>query len=145
MPRAEEPEPNGTVLDEPERAGSGEELHASLSAHLTEIIGHLSRLARIRVMRVRLRTGRVVFLALSGILLALVTAAAALAGVRLVIRGVSAGLLEVVDGRVWLAELWSGLILLAGTGLLLVSVHSWSERRLLRGLRRRHGAGETGP
>lgn len=123
-----------------EDAADGE-LHA-LSAHVAEIAGQVARLARIQVARTRLRARRLAFLALGGILLALVAAAAALAGVRLVVSGLTAGLGEVVGGRVWLAELWSGLLLLAVTAILLVSIRSWSERRLLRDLLRRRESRE---
>jgi hypothetical protein len=122
-----------------ERAGNGAppgELD-SLSAHVAEIAAQVARLARIRVARARLRARRTAFLVLGGIVLAIVAAAAALAGVRLVVSGLTAGLGELVAGRVWLAELWSGLLLLAGTAILLVLARSWSERRFLRDFLRR--------
>ena len=109
----------------------------TLSAHVSEIAGQLARLARIRSARARLRAQSAAFSVLGGIVLALVVAAAALAGVRLVARGLTAGLGELVGERVWLAELWAGLLLLAGTAALIVSIRWWSERRLLRDLRRR--------
>lgn len=109
----------------------------TLSAHVSEIAGQLARLARIRIARARLRAQSAAFSVLGGIVLALVVAAAALAGVRLVARGLTAGLGELVGERVWLAELWAGLLLLAGTAALIVSIRWWSERRLLRDLRRR--------
>ena len=116
----------------------------TLSAHVSEIAGQLARLARIRIARARLRAQSAAFSVLGGIVLALVVAAAALAGVRLVARGLTAGLGELVGERVWLAELWAGLLLLAGTAALIVSIRWWSERRLLRDLRRRDERREIG-
>ncbi len=139
MLRADAREPDGTVRGEPPAGDSREEPGRSASFHLAEIAGHLSRLARIRAARARLRMRRVVFLALGGSVLAIVATAAGLSGVHLLVRGLTAGLTEVADGRAWLAELASGLVILAGTALLLVSLQLWSERRLLRDLARRHG------
>lgn len=110
----------------------------TLTAHVAAIAGQVARLVRIRVARTRLRAHRLAFLALGGIVLALAAAATTLAAVRLVVRGLTAGVVELVDGRVWLAELWTGLLLLAVTAILLVSIRSWSERRLLRDLLRRN-------
>ena len=53
----------------------------TLSAHVSEIAGQLARLARIRIARARLRAQSAAFSVLGGIVLALVVAAAALAGV----------------------------------------------------------------
>jgi len=122
------------------RAGNGAPLGdvESLSGHVAEIAGQVARLVRIRAARARLRARQTAFLVMGGIVLALAAAAAALAGVRLFVSGLTAGLGELVDGRTWLAELWSGLLLLAGTGLALVWLQRWSERRLVRDLRGRN-------
>lgn len=111
---------------------------ASVTRLLGEIAEQLSRLARVRVARARLRARRVAFLVLGGIVLAVVAGALALAGVRLFVGGLTAGMSELVDGPVWLAELWSGLLLLAGTTALLVLLRTWSERLVLRDLLRRN-------
>lgn len=109
----------------------------SLSGHVAEIAAAVARLVRIRAARARLRAHRTAFLVLGGAVLAFAAAAAALAGVRLIVSGLTAGLGELVHGQTWLAELWSGLLILAGTGIALVWLRGWSERRVLRDLRRR--------
>jgi hypothetical protein len=94
-------------------------------------------LAHVRAARYGLLLSRTVFLTLGGIVLAIVCTAASLAGVRLAVRGLTGALTTALDGRVWLAELWSGLVILAGTALLVVSIHAWLERRILRDLGKR--------
>lgn len=138
MLRTEEQERNGAAPGGTSGEGRASPLD-SLSFHALEIAGRVSRLARVRAARARLRVSRTVFLVLGGIVLALVAAAASLAGVRLIVSGLTAGLTELAAGRTWLAELWSGLVLLALTALLLVWARAWSERRVLRDLERRHG------
>jgi hypothetical protein len=109
----------------------------SISGHVAEIAAEIARLVRIRAARARLRANQTAFLVLGGVALAFAAAAAALAGVRLIESGLTAGLGELVHGRTWLAELWSGLVILAGTGIALVWLRGWSDRRILRHLRRR--------
>lgn len=114
-----------------------------LLAHLLEIADHVSRLILIGTTRAQLRVHRAACLALLGIALGLAATALVLAGARLLARGLTAGLTELLDGRIWLAELSSGLVLLAGTVLLILAVRSWSERRLLRRLVQRHASPDT--
>ena len=105
----------------------------SANDQLFEIVGQLARLARIRIARTRLHTRRKAFLVFGVGLLALVAGAISLAGVRLFVGGLSQGLRELVaDDRLWLAELWTGLLLLAGTGIVLVTAWRIAERRVLR-------------
>jgi hypothetical protein len=125
-------ERNGAPSGAEPGGGRPHEELQSLAALATEIAGPVKRLARIRLARMRLRASRVAFLVLGGFALAVAATAAALAGVRLFVRGLTAGLGELADGRVWLAELWSGLLLLAGTAAVLVWIRSWLERRLVR-------------
>lgn len=114
------------------RGGRESAEHDEASTHVAVIVARIVRLARIQVARARLHAQRMVFLVLGGIVLALVAAVAAWSGARLLVGGLTAGLTELLDGRVWLAELCSGLLLLAGTAAGLVAVRSWSERRILR-------------
>lgn len=119
-------------------------LASTFAAHAAEIAEQVSRLARVRAARFRLRAGQTVLLALGGVVLVIVSAAASLAGVRLLVRGLTGGLTAALEGRVWLAELGSGLAFLAGTVLLLVLVHAWVGRRALRGLKKHLGDAHPG-
>jgi hypothetical protein len=115
-----------------------------IAEHVSEIAEHVSRLVRLRIARSGVRMSRVLFLAFGGVLLLLVCATTSLAGALYFVRGLNATLTEVLGGRAWLAELASGILLLAGMALLLVSVQAWSERRMLREFVKRHGRKPSG-
>ncbi|MCY2959074.1 MAG: hypothetical protein NTY35_02825 [Planctomycetota bacterium] len=105
-----------------------------LFRHVTEITGHASRLAQLRVARWKVRATWAVSAVLLGLIVVVVAIATGLAGVWLVFRGLPATLTELLGGRAGLADLLSGLILLAGIGSFVLAARSWSERRILRDL-----------
>ena len=131
--------PSETAAAEPSHNGGAAGTARTFTAHAAEIAAQVSRLARVRAARLSLWVNRTVFLALGGIVLAIVLATACLAGVRLAVRGLTGTLTSALDGRVWLAELLSGLAILVGAALLVVSVHAWVERRILKDLKDRRG------
>ena len=137
--------PSETAAAEPSKNGGTAGTARTFTAHAADIAAHVSRLAHVRAARLGLWVIRTVFLTLGGIVLAIVCAAASLAGVRLAVRGLTGALTAALDGRVWLAELWSGLAVLAGTALLVVSVHAWVERGILRDLKKRGGSRHASP
>lgn len=130
--------PSGTRFGDGSAAGSADDGFApgarearSFYEHADRIGGLLARLARIQRIRGRLRVQRLVFLVLGGLVLGLAGTVTSLAGAFLFVRGLSAGLGEVFAGRVWLAELTTGAILVGGLVLALLVVRVWSERRML--------------
>lgn len=132
-----------TAAAEPSKNGGAAGTARTFTAHAAEIAAQVSRLAHVRAARFDLTVSRTVLLMLGGLVLAIVCAAASLAGVRLAVRGLTGALTSALDGRVWLAELCSGLVVLACTALLLVSVHAAVERRIVRNLERRRGRDES--
>lgn len=117
--------------------GSSHGEFESFSAYFTDMADQVAHLGRIQVARGRLRARRAGFLAITGIVVAVVAAAIALSGVRLFVDGLTLGLSELVEGRLWMGQLFTGLLLLALTALALVTIRSWSERQVLRDLQKR--------
>jgi len=137
--------PSEAAADESSKNGAAAEPARAFAAHVADIAAHVSRLARVRAARLSVRVSRTVFLALGGVVLATLCTAAGLAGVRLAVRGLTGALTAALDGRAWLAELSSGLVVLAGTALVVLAVQTWIERRILRSLRKRPGGTDAGP
>lgn len=75
--------------------------------------------------------------AILGLILMVVTIAAGLAGVWLVFRGLPATLTEVTGVGPGVADLVSGLVLLASIAVFVLAARSWSERRILREIEER--------
>jgi hypothetical protein len=122
-------------------AGSGATPPAPFSAHVAEIAALVERLARIRAARWRLHTLQLGLLVPAALVLVVVAVALGLAGVGLFVGGLSAGLSELWPTRPWLADLVTGLLLLAGCGLLFAGVRAVGERRVLARLRRHDDTG----
>jgi hypothetical protein len=108
----------------------------ALASHAAEILALFTRLSQLRAARRALWLSRGASLALAGIVLAIVCLTAALAGVRLGVRGLTGAFGSAFGERTWLAELSSGLVLLCGTAVLLGAARAGAERRILRYLRR---------
>ncbi len=134
MISTEQPRKNGVELDEAPEKDSGEEWFQLLSRHFAEITGHASRLAHLRAARFELKVSQTITGVFLGLTLAMMTMVLGLAGVWLVFRGLPATLAQLLGGRVWLADLLSGLILVSGVVVLVLAVQKWSERRILRKL-----------
>ncbi len=112
----------------------GDESLQLLFRHLAEITSHASRLSRLRAARWKIRTTWAVSAVLLGLIATLVVIATALAGVWLVFRGLPPTLALVLGGNEGLADLVSGLILLAGIGAFVLIVRSRIERGILHDL-----------
>jgi len=122
-------------------AESGATPPPPFSTHVAEIAALLGRLARIRAARWRLRTLQLGLLVPAALVLVVVAVALGLAGVGLLVGGLSAGLTELWPTRPWLADLVAGLLLLTGCGLLFAGVRAAGERRVLARLGRDDDAG----
>lgn len=106
-----------------------------LVAHAEEIAGHVSRLMRIWALRARVRTQRLAFLVVAGVVGAFVLCVVSFSAARLLVGGLALGLTELAGGRAWLGELGAGLLLLAGVFGALAWLRRATERELLKGLR----------
>jgi uncharacterized BrkB/YihY/UPF0761 family membrane protein len=135
--------PSETAAPDPSKNGGAAGPARTLGEHAAAIAALVSRLMRVRAARRRLWVSRTLFLVLGALVLAAVIVAASLAGVRLAVSGLTGGLTAVLDGRPWLAELCSGLLVLLCIALLLASIHRWLQRRVLRGLERDQGGGHA--
>jgi len=130
-------------IDESPDAQSGDELLQGLFRHVADIASHASRLTQLRVARWQVRASWAVSAAILGLILLLVTTATGLAGVWLVFRGLPATLTELTGVGPGVADLVSGLALLAGIAVFVLAARSWGERRILRELEERDEAEES--
>lgn len=131
---AEESETGSPESGETPEKPAGDESVQLLFRHLAEITSHAARLSRLRAARWKIRTTWAVSAALLGLIATLVVIATALAGVWLVFRGLPPTLALVLGGNEGIADLASGLILLAGIGAIVLIVRSRIERSILREL-----------
>ncbi len=136
----------GQVGDEaPAEAPRAEREREPFAAHAAEIAGHVGRLTQIWALRARLRTQRLIVLVLAGVIGAVTFAVFAFQAARLVVSGLTVGLTELAEGRTWVGELGSGLLLFAVLLGSLLWIRSAGERRLLKGLPPRHEDRATSP
>ena len=136
MQGTEQPREDGVEQDAAPEKDSGEDLLQLLSGHFEKISGHASRLIQLRVARWKLKTSQAVILACLGLTLTLMAMATALAGVWLMARGLPPVLAQLLGVRASTADLLSGFILMSGAILLLLAVKKWSERIILRKLKK---------
>jgi len=133
----EQPGKDGPEVGAAPEKDSGAEDVERLFRHVAEITSHASRLSRLRMARWEIRTTWLVSAVFLGLTLTVVVIATGLAGVSLIARGLPTTLTGLLGGRVGLAELVSGLILLGGIGAFVLAARAYGERHILRGLEER--------
>lgn len=108
------------------------DLMSALVGHMRAIGGHVERIAQVRRDRIEHRLRMMIAYGAIGLLAGLVIVCLSVAGVVFLARGLSASLTVLFEGRIWLGELLTGVLLLGGLGVTAVVGLRLHERRELR-------------
>lgn len=112
--------------------GELSDLMSTFEAHLRAIGGHVERIAQVRRDRLAHRLRTMVAYGAIGLLSGLVIVCLGVVGVVFLARGLSASLTVLFEGRVWLGDLVTGVLILGGLSAMAIVGLRLHERRALR-------------